>query len=158
MSTFDGCTSFVLLRFVFSFVWACLHIISGLRLVLCVFCCIIIFCFAWLPMTLCWCCVLPNVCRCRILLIARVCCGCCRVFAFARCNAWPMPAWVNVLCGFCLLFHFFGRNESRHDVPGNFSATRSPKSCMSTPPYAELTPFPLYCEPTYPHACIHTHI
>ena len=158
MPTFAGCTSFVLLRFVFSFVWECLGIISGLWLVLCVFCWLIIYFFAWLAMTLCWCCVLPNVYRCRILLIVRGFCGCCCAFAVARWNAWPMLAWINVLCGFCLLFNFFWQNESRHDVTGNFPATRSPKSCMHTSPRAELTSFPLYCAPTHPYACMHTHI
>ena len=37
---FVGCMSFVLLRFVFAFVCACLGIILCSRLVVCVFCCV----------------------------------------------------------------------------------------------------------------------
>ena len=152
---FAGYVSFMLLRFVFSFVCACLDIISCLRLVLCVFRCVInFFLFTYQ-------CQLVILCFATSLQVPIFAgwmsfCGCCFVFAFDRSTAWPIAGLGSCSVCFFLVFHFFRQNESEHDVPGNFPATRDPKSCMPTPPTCTVYLFLMLSYAIAPMR-IHTH-
>ena len=133
MPTFVGWTSLTLSRFVFSFAYTCLGIVSGFWLAFCVFRYSNTFFFTC-----------PSILTCDHVLrhdyvglpfppFARVLDRRYLLFVLTRLHQWFMLALTHPVC-VCCPFLFFHSNTCGHDVSGIFPATRGPKSCIITPP------------------------
>ena len=117
VSTFAGCTSLALSRFVFSFAYTYLGIFLGFWLVFCVFRCSNILFFICLSMLTCDHILRHNYVGLPFPPFARVLDRRCLLFALTRLYQWFMLALAHAVCSSCPFLFFFHSNVCGQEVP-----------------------------------------